>query len=89
MTTLKDLFSEKANYVVELPLNAEYHLFIEGLDEYGGTNTAREFNADNIKTLCVELIDSDGEYVETVDNIGVTLETDIERLKEIALNLGR
>lgn len=81
METLKDLFLSNASYIIELPLNKERHLFIEGLSENGCTNTDFEFDVDNIKNFCIELIDNDGEYMETVDNIGITLETTTEELK--------
>ena len=82
---LRYLFSLKANYIIEIPINEEFHFFVEGLDSNGCTNTHKEFNIDNIKNFCIEVIDSDGEYVETIDNIGVTLDTTIEELKERVL----
>ena len=79
-TTLKDLFLSKKNYIIEIPINDEQYLFVEGLDENGCTNTDRdEFIIDHIKTFCIELMDAE-DVVDSIDSIGVTLETTIEEL---------
>ena len=80
--TLKDLFTSKAHYIVEIPLNHGFHLFIEGLDENGCTNTVEEFDINNVKNFCIELIDNNGEVVEEIDRLWVTLDTTVEKLKE-------
>ena len=80
--TLHRLFTANQTYVLEIPIDEKHHIFVEGLSEYGETNTDKEFNADNIKTFCIELIDNEGEYVKTLDNVGITLDTTIEELKE-------
>ena len=79
---LRYVFESKSNYIVEVPIDEEYHIFIEGLDENGCTNTGEEFNIDNIKNFCIEVIDSDGEVVDEIDRVGITLDTTIEELKE-------
>ena len=83
MKTLKDLFTANANYIVEIPINEEFHFFVEGLDANGCTNTGKEFNIGYIKNFCIEVIDNDGEVVEEIDTdwLWVTLDTTVEELK--------
>jgi hypothetical protein len=82
--TPRHLFVADQTYIIEVPIDEEYHLFIEGLDENGCTNTGEEFNIDNIKNFCIEVIDGDGEIVDEIDTdwLWVTLDTTIEELKE-------
>lgn len=78
---LRYYFDLASQYIFEIPLNEHFHLFIEGLDENGCTNAHKEFDINNIKAFCVEIIDDNGEYVKTIDVLGVTLDTTIERLR--------
>ena len=80
--TLRHFFMTDQTYIIEIPINEKFHFFVEGLDENGCTNTGEEFNIDNIKNFCIEVIDSDGEVVDEIDRIGITLDTTIEELKE-------
>lgn len=85
MKTLKSLFETKKSYIIELPINKNYYLFIEGLTEWGEALTGEPFNVNNIKSLCIELFSSDGEYLKTVSNRNISLKTTIEALKETAI----
>lgn len=85
--TLKDLFLAENSYIIEIPINDEYYLFVEGLDENGCTNTYRdEFSIEHIKTFCVELMD-DENVLDNIDSIDVTLDTTIEELKQKATDV--
>lgn len=79
---LRYYFDLASQYIVEIPLNEQSYFFVEGLDENGCTNTAEEFDIDNIKKLCIEVIDDCGYIVDEIDRIGITLDTTIEELKE-------
>lgn len=85
--TLYYLFNANKTYTLEIPINKEHYLFIEGLNENGCTNTyLDEFNINNIKNFCIELFDS-VDVVDDIDSIGVTLNTTIEELKARVNNL--
>lgn len=81
--TLRDLFTQKQSYIVEIKIDENYHLWIEGLSELG-SSIDDKFNVDNIKNLCIELIDSqEGDYINTIDSYGITLDSVVEDLKEL------
>lgn len=88
---LKDLFLEEKNYIVgiEIP-NTNYMLFIEGLNEFG-ESINREFNINNIKTFCIELLKEEinnvYEFYEDIDPTGITLDETKEDLIEKTINL--
>lgn len=82
MKTLKDLFLDKKDYVLEIVINDDYYLFCEGLSELGCTLSHEKFNVNKIKNLCLELIEiSTGEINESISlcdldiNITDTLES--------------
>ena len=80
--TLRHLFMAYKTYIIEILIDEKHYFFVEGLDENGCTNTVREeFNIDNIKNFCIEVIDNDGEVVNEIDRIGITLDTTVEELK--------
>lgn len=79
--TIKDLFIKENNYIVEFKVSIildYYYVYIEGLDKYGCAILGK-FDIRKIKTLCIELIDSDGDF-KTIDNLGIDLNTSIETL---------
>ena len=83
--SLKDLFLKHKQYIFKVRVNGNYHLYIEGLDEFGCVIN-QSFNIKNIKNLCIELIDSQsGEFVDIIDNCGVTLAESVENLTNKAL----
>ena len=56
MKTIKNLFIEEQSYIVEYKLNDKYYLFIEALDEFGGSIQEENFNQYAItENTCVEL----------------------------------
>ena len=79
--TLKDLFLKEKEYIIAIKINENYHLFVEGLDKNGCTNTCEEFNIANIKTFCIELIETKSQdYLTTLDSYGITLNENVENL---------
>jgi hypothetical protein len=71
--TIKDLFLKENNYIVEVEINESYHLFIEGLTEYGEMIDGN-FDIDKIENLLVEIIGED-----VVGNLfGITLADTVE-----------
>lgn len=70
--TLKDLFDEEKDFIVELPLNNDYYLFVEGLDKFG-CSIIGTFDTKRIRKFCVELIDNDGEVVKGLISYDINL----------------
>jgi hypothetical protein len=86
--TLKDLFISKGEYIIEIDINSKYFLFCEGLTENGCTNTALEFNVNNIKKINLELIEKEtGESARSIDVYGIDLTETLESIREKTLNL--
>ena len=83
--TLKDLFLEKGSYIIDIPINNKFHLFIEGLSE-NRCSIIDDFDIGNIKALCVELIE-DGECLVAIDDRGFSLGTPLEAIKRMGRNL--
>lgn len=79
---LIDLFEAEKEYILEIALNKDYYLFIEALDEFGGSIQEEKFNINNIKNLCIELIDSNGDYVASVSNANINIFSDVKQLKD-------
>jgi predicted secreted protein len=63
---LRKHFLEKQNYIIEIPINEKYYIWCEGLNEFGETITKEQFDIENIKNVCVELFDNNGNYIKTL-----------------------
>ena len=68
---LKDLFIKEESYVVTIDINKDFYLWIEGLNN--GCSIYKDFDLNNINSFCIELFNSQGEYLETLDNINLSL----------------
>lgn len=80
---------EESNFIIEIPINKQYFLYIEKLDELG--NHINDFNKSlledlrNTENFCVELHDKE----DVIDNISIdniNFGTDIITLKKNLLN---
>lgn len=80
--TIEELFEKEGSYILELPLNDKYVLFVEGLDE-NGFAIQKDFNIKNIKTFCIEIINPEGEALCTIDGSGLRLYNNIEKFIEL------
>lgn len=77
--TLKNLFLNKKDYIITIDIDNNNYIFCEGLNEYGESINNEVFNINNIKNLCLELF-TNNEYVETIDNLNITINTTINDL---------
>lgn len=80
--TLKDRFIAENDYVIEIVIDNETLLFVEGLDELGCA-IMEDFDIDKIKNLCIELIVS-GDMVDTIDTKNITINTKIKDIIKLA-----
>lgn len=82
--TLKDLFKKENEIIITIPLANKYHIYIEGLDEYGGASIDK---VEDIKELCVELHETSVDMVCDMNCYNITLNTDIEEVVSIGMSL--
>lgn len=82
--TIEKLFVEKESYILELPLNEKYKLFIEGLSENGEAISTENFNVNNIKKFCIEIINAEGEALCSLDASKLHLYNSIEEFTDLA-----
>lgn len=88
--TLKDVLSERKSFVVSVPLDSKYHLFIEGLSE-SGESIDGEFSIDKVYKCIVEVHETGVDLVDTLDgpfNLDTELSTLIEKAEEVVKSLG-
>lgn len=82
--TIEEKFKEKGSYILELPLNEKYKLFVEGLSENGEAIQEEDFNVNNIKKFCVEIINAEGEALCSIDASELRLYNSIEKFTDLA-----
>lgn len=81
---IKDLFKKEKEIIITIPVGTKYHIYIEGLDEFGGASIS---NIKDIKTLCVELHETSIDMLCGMNDYGINLNTDIDEIKIIAMKL--
>ncbi len=88
--TLKDIFNDNKSYIIEINIpDSNFILFIEGLTENGETINEM-FKLNNIKQLCIELLqvkNGIAEYYETIDSAGITINEKVSDIIEKTTNL--
>ena len=78
--TIKDLLIKSACFCVAMPINKDYHLFIEGLSD-NGEAIISGFDISLVKNVIVEIIRSNVEVIDTLEaNLSTKL---IELLKQV------
>lgn len=79
---LKDLFLKERTYIITIPYNNKYYLYIEGLCEYGGCIINNNFDIKEIKTFCIEIIEKRTHEASdySIDTYNLTLDTTIKEL---------
>lgn len=82
--TIEEKFKEEGSYILELPLNEKHKLFVEGLSENGEAIQEEDFNVDNIKKFCVEIINAEGEALCSLDASKLRLYNSIEKFTDLA-----
>lgn len=80
--TLKDRFIAENDYILEIVIDNETLLFVEGLDELGCA-IMEDFDIEKIENLCIELIVS-GDMVDTIDTQNITINTKIKDIIKLA-----
>ena len=81
--TIEEKFKEEGSYILELPLNEKYKLFIEGLSENGEVINTENFNVNNIKKFCVEIINAEGEALCSIDASELRLYNSVEKFTDL------
>ena len=78
--TIKDLLIKSGCFCVGVPINKDYHLFIEGLSDNGEAITSG-FDISLVKNVIVEIIRTN---VEVIDTLEASLSTKLtELLKQV------
>ena len=64
--TIKDLLIKSGCFCVGVPINKDYHLFIEGLSDNGEAITSG-FDISLVKNVIVEIIHTGVEVIDTLE----------------------
>lgn len=80
--TIKDLFLEEQSYIIDIKINNDFSVYIEGLDNFGCGIFDKNYKIEDIEYFCVEII-FQGEMLKNISKHNITLNTTIEDIRTL------
>lgn len=84
MKTIKDLFAEQNSFLVDIELNKDFSVYVEGLDNFGLGIFDLNYKIEDIESFCVEII-FQSEFLKNLSKHNITLNTTVEEIKQLAI----
>lgn len=82
MKTLKDLFLEEQSYIVNIEINNDFSVYVEGLDNFGLGIFDKNYKVEDIEYFCIEIIFK-GEMLKNISKHNIILNATIEDIKTL------